>query len=177
VSSLLDYLRANLLAGGRVSPARAWPWWLGLTLVYAALAYAIGRSSGLLDHQPLTGPARIYLPLTLFVFPALLEEAFFRGVLIPNATRAHGWQAVAGATLLSTVAFVLWHPLNALSINPGARELFLDPAFLLIVSLLGVTCSLAYILSRSLWAPVLIHWLTVLVWVLWLGGRNLLLET
>ncbi len=172
---MLDYLRANLLVGARNPPTRAWPWWLGMTLVYAALAYLIGRSTGLLDHQTLTGATRLYLPLTLFVFPALLEEAFFRGVLIPNAIGGRGLKAIVGATLLSTVAFVLWHPFNALTINPGARELFLDPMFLLIVALLGLTCSLGYILSRSLWVPVLVHWLTVLVWVLWLGGRNLLL--
>lgn len=175
--AIVAYLRANLLAGARTPPSRAWPVWLALTAVFAALAYPLGRAAGLLEPAPLTGAARFYLPLTLFVFPALLEEAFFRGVLIPTLTRERGWRAIAGATLLSTIAFVLWHPVNALTINPGARALFLDPVFLLIVTLLGVTCSLAYIASRSLWVPVLIHWLTVLVWVLWLGGRNLVLAT
>ena len=38
-----------------------------------------------------------------------------------------------------------------------------------------MVCSIGYILSRSLWVPVLIHWVTVVVWVSFLGGRNLLL--
>lgn len=173
---MLGYVRRNLLTGLRTSPLRALPAWLGLALAYAASAYLIGTLAGLLQPQNLTGPARFYLPVTLLLFPALPEEAVFRGLLIPNATGQRGPRAIAISTLLSSLAFVLWHPLNALTVNPGARQLFLDPAFLLIVFLLGVTCSLAYVLSRSLWAPVLIHWLTVLVWVLWLGGRNLLLE-
>ena len=47
---------------------------------------------------------------------------------------------------------------------------------LLIVALLGITCSVSYVLSRSLWTPIIIHWLTVVVWVIFLGGRNKLLE-
>jgi predicted Abi (CAAX) family protease len=30
--------------------------------------------------------------------------------------------------------------------------------------------------SRCLWMPIIIHWLTVVVWVIFLGGRNKLLE-
>ncbi|MCI5125432.1 MAG: CPBP family intramembrane metalloprotease, partial [Candidatus Electrothrix sp. AR5] len=48
--------------------------------------------------------------------------------------------------------------------------------FLVIVFCLGIVCSLAYILSRSLWVPIIIHWLTVVIWVLFLGGRNLLVK-
>jgi len=79
-------------------------------------------------------------------------------------------------TLLSATLFTLWHPLNALTINPGAEALFCNPGFLLIVFCLGGVCSLSYIASRSLWVPIIIHWLTVVVWVLFLGGRNLLLQ-
>jgi len=71
---------------------------------------------------------------------------------------------------------VVWHPLNALTFNTAANPLFLDPAFLIIVTLLGLTCGYSYALSRSLWVPIIIHWATVTVWVLFLGGRNLVLE-
>jgi predicted Abi (CAAX) family protease len=76
----------------------------------------------------------------------------------------------------STLLFVAWHPLNALTINPSAPALFLDPAFLLISAALGITCGYSYVVSKSLWVPVLIHWATVVVWVFFLGGRNLVLE-
>lgn len=116
------------------------------------------------------------LPFSLFIFPAFLEEAFFRGILIPNKIKEKGGKAVLAATLFSAAAFTLWHPLNALTVNPGAQELFLNPHFLFIVFCLGVSCSLSYIFTQSLWMPILIHWLTVLIWVLFLGGRNLVLS-
>ncbi|MCW5214835.1 CPBP family intramembrane metalloprotease, partial [Desulfobulbus sp. US5] len=84
--------------------------------------------------------------------------------------------AILFSTLLSAILFTLWHPLNALTVNPGAQALFCDPYFLVIVFCLGIVCSLTYILSRSLWVPIIIHWLTVVVWVIFLGGRNLLLK-
>lgn len=116
------------------------------------------------------------LPFSLFVFPSLLEEAFFRGILIPNDAARRSKPRIIAYIVLSTAAFVLWHPANALTINRTAAGIFLDPAFLLIVTALGITCSVSYVLSHSLWTPIIIHWLTVVVWVIFLGGRNKLLE-
>jgi predicted Abi (CAAX) family protease len=105
------------------------------------------------------------LPIILFIFPSFLEESFFRGILIPINTEEKGKKKIIFYISLSTLSFVLWHPLNALTINPAAKIFFLDPYFLLITCLLGITCSFSYIYSRSLWLPVLIHWTTVVVWV------------
>ena len=87
-----------------------------------------------------------------------------------------GWPAASRAILLSTLAFVAWHPFNALLFNHSAIPLFLDPWFLVITAALGVTCGYGYVVSRSIWVPVIIHWSTVCAWVLLLGGRNLVLE-
>jgi predicted Abi (CAAX) family protease len=144
--------------------------------VFAILAAAIGFGTGLLEVQWLDSPMALLLPITLFVFPSLLEEAFFRGVLIPRNVLDSGVARAAGAVAMSTVAFVVWHPINALAFNQAAIPLFLDPWFLLIVAALGITCGWGYVLSRSLWIPVLLHWMAVVVWVLFLGGRNLVLE-
>lgn len=116
------------------------------------------------------------LLVTLFVFPSLLEEAFFRGILIPRDTVERGATRSILAIGWSTLWFVAWHPFNAVTINPSAPALFLDPAFLLTSAVLGITCGYAYVVSKSLWVPVLIHWATVVVWVFFLGGRNLVLE-
>ena len=77
--------------------------------------------------------------------------------------------------LLSTFLFVIWHPINAL-VNPVSAIFFYNPYFLAIVAFLGITCGTSYIYSRSLWVPILIHWITVLFWVFLLGGRNLILD-
>ena len=82
------------------------------------------------------------------------------------------WRSI----LLSTLAFVAWHPLNALLLNHSAIPLFLNPWFLVITAALGITCGYGYVVSRSIWVPVIIHWTTVCAWVLLLGGRNLVLE-
>ena len=97
-------------------------------------------------------------------------------MLIPNDMCERGMKHIVFMVLLSALVFVAWHPLNAMTINPGAREIFLNPYFLFIAFLLGITCSISYIYSRSLWAPVFIHWFTVLIWILFLGGRNLIIE-
>jgi predicted Abi (CAAX) family protease len=176
VSRVAEYVKTNLVEGFRTSPLRAPFRAWALVPFYAAISLAVGFSSGLLRLELISAKLAPLLLFTLFIFPSLLEEAFFRGVLIPRNTLEHGATrsilAIGGSTLL----FVAWHPVNALTINPSAPALFLDPAFLLISAALGITCGYGYVVSKSLWVPVLIHWATVVVWVFFLGGRNLILE-
>lgn len=172
---MIDYLRANLWAGLRTSPFKAPLKAWALAPLFALVALPTGFATGLFTVEPLDSALAPLLPLTLFVFPSLLEEAVFRGVLIPRDIINRGKAAAVRAGAISTVVFVLWHPLNALTVNPTAIPLFLDPWFLFITVALGIACSYGYIVSRSVWVPVIIHWATVTVWVLLLGGRNLVL--
>ena len=94
----------------------------------------------------------------------------------PINTVNAGGKRIAFYLLLSTAVFVAWHPLNAITINPAAAPIFLNPYFLLITTLLSITCAVSYIFSQSLWVPVIIHWSTVVIWVIFLGGRNKILE-
>jgi predicted Abi (CAAX) family protease len=173
---MLAYLKSNLLAGCRICPfSQRTALSLLLTVCFACIAAAVGFSGHIFRWQVLDSDIIYILPFSLFIFPAFLEEAFFRGILIPNKTKEKGGKAVLAAALFSAAAFTLWHPLNALIVNPSAQELFLNPHFLFIVFCLGIACSLSYIFSQSLWVPIIIHWLTVLIWVIFLGGRNLVL--
>ncbi|MGB2864597.1 MAG: CPBP family glutamic-type intramembrane protease [Sedimentisphaerales bacterium] len=173
---MLTYLKNNLLRGFKVSPFRAPLKSLIPVPVYVCASLAIGFHAGLFSVGIIDYPMSVVLPFSLFVYPSLLEEAFFRGVLIPNNVGTQSKSRIVVYIAVSTTTFVLWHPANALTINTTAAALFLNPAFLLIVTLLGITCSVSYVLSRSLWTPIIIHWLTVVVWVIFLGGRNKLLE-
>jgi len=148
-----------------------------ITVAYSAAALVIGSASGLYQVQFLDLQQFWFLPLTLILFPAIPEEFFFRGFLIPRNAAELPWQRSAAYVIFSAFAFTVWHPLNALTINPTAQPFFLNAYFLAIVFLLGLACSISYVLSRSIWVPVLIHWLTVVVWVTSLGGRNLVLES
>ena len=171
-----EYLQTNLVAGFRGSPLQAPLKAWSLVPFYAVISFVIGFGSGLLRFELISAELAPLLLFTLFIFPSLLEEAFFRGVLIPRETLERGRRRIVLALIWSTVLFVLWHPFNALTFNHSAIPIFLDPAFLLIVAALGITCGYGYVVSKSIWVPVLIHWATVVVWVFFLGGRNLVLE-
>jgi predicted Abi (CAAX) family protease len=173
---MTEYLRKNLGESFRTSPFQASLQSWALVPLFILLSVAIGFGTGLLKIEPLNSKIAPLLPITLFIFPSLLEEVFFRGILIPRNVLAFGVGKAARAVVISSVAFVVWHPLNALAFNHSAIPVFLDPWFLLIVSALGLTCGFSYVVSRSIWVPVIIHWATVTVWVLLLGGRNLVLE-
>lgn len=173
---MITYLRNNYWRGLKTSPLNAWKVSVLVTLPYLAFALVIGFSVDLFKLSLLESSLVWVLPFALFIFPSFFEESIFRGMLIPNNARERGTKYIIKVSLVSSIVFVLWHPLNALTINPGARAIFLNPYFLFITFLLGIAASISYIYSKSLWAPVIIHWLTVVVWVVFLGGRNLILE-
>lgn len=169
------YLYDNLFKGLK-TPIKNLSFKLMILIIsYAVLAFLIGCLSGVLEYKPLTSNAVFYLPLTLFFIPSIFEEILFRGLILPIELKNKNKKTIINYIILSTVLFVLWHPFMAL-INPVSATFFFNPYFLLIVMLLGITCSLAYIYSQSLWLPIVIHWLTVLIWVILLGGRNLILD-
>ncbi|XOF32521.1 MAG: type II CAAX prenyl endopeptidase Rce1 family protein [Candidatus Electrothrix sp. YB6] len=171
---MLRTIKNNLLAGYRISPLQEWKFSLALMTIFGGIAVAVGSAGSLYQLEMLQSRMMYFLPFSLFLFPAFLEESFFRGILIPHNTKEKGPAAGLLFTLLSAALFTAWHPLNALTVNPGASELFLNPSFLAIAFCLGIVCSLSYIRSRSLWTPIIMHWLVI--WVLFLGGRNLILE-
>lgn len=170
------YLRNNYVAGIKTSPLGSLKFSIVATLIYGSIAAMVGINAGLFKVHLIDSSSAWFLPFTLFVFPAFFEESFFRGILIPNNSKKRGLKFILIMAFISSILFVAWHPLNALTINQGAQELFLDPYFLIVVFFLGMACSLSYIYSRSLWVPVMIHWFTVVNWVIFLNGRNLILE-
>jgi len=173
--TMIAYLKNNYVAGIKTSPLRSLKFSLVATLIYGLIAAIVGLNAGLFKVQLIDLSFGWFLPFTLFIFPSFFEESFFRGILIPNNAKERGLKYVLVMAIISSTLFVAWHPLNALTINKGAQELFLNPYFLFDVFCLGMACSLSYIYSRSLWSPVIIHWLTVIIWVFIFGGRNLIL--
>ncbi|MHC4631059.1 MAG: CPBP family glutamic-type intramembrane protease [Planctomycetota bacterium] len=132
---MISYLKDNLLQGLKISPFKApLKKFLILVLIYVFVVLAIGFYSGLFSVKVIDYPMSILLPFSLFIFPSLLEEVFFRGVLIPNNAINHGEKRIVTYIVVSTTAFALWHPLNALTINRTAATVFLNPSFLLIVA-------------------------------------------
>ncbi|MEG3860024.1 CPBP family glutamic-type intramembrane protease [Microcoleus sp. herbarium12] len=142
-----------------------------LVLVYSAIALPIGFWSGFLKVDVQTsGPIIAGVLVSCLLSPGLTEEVFFRVLMLP-----HAFENASGLMLwfwgcLSLVLFVVYHPLNALTFYPVGRSTFMNPVFLLLAAVLGVACSIAYLLIGSIWPAVVIHWLGVTAWLLLLGG-------
>jgi predicted Abi (CAAX) family protease len=156
-----------------------WRTWRNCGLVYGLFlicALPVGLRSGLVraETASLTRHELVGSGLLLFVHPALVEELVFRGLLIPRDGRL--WprgrlMLVAGTAL---VLYVASHPINALLFRPQVLGLFGSTPYLVLATLLGLTCTATYLISRSIWPPVAIHWATVVTWIWLLGGQSLL---
>lgn len=147
---------------------RGWLETFLLFIAFAAIAVPVASSSNFLTPAI---PLRTWLPmlLTTFFIPALLEELVWRVLLVPRPTSKYFWHF----GIVSLVLYVASHPLGAWLFRPTARDIFYSPAFLLLATLLGLTCLVVYARTKSLWSCVVIHWLTVATWLLF-GGRTLL---
>jgi predicted Abi (CAAX) family protease len=140
---------------------------------FAVVALVLGRGTGFLPAQrPRLRPlVLVRQAVLLLLTPSLIEETLFRAALLPHPLEGlSGWDNTAWGAL-SVGLFVAWHPLAGRLWYPQGRRLFNDGRFLLLTSLLGVTCVIAYQATGSIWPAVLVHWLVVLIWLELLGGR------
>ncbi|WP_443748232.1 CPBP family glutamic-type intramembrane protease [Asticcacaulis solisilvae] len=132
----------------------------GATVAMAAVAFVFR----LVHWQPRfdVWPLR----LSVFIIPAFTEELVFRGLLVPGRNEG---QSPVRWIAFGTLAFVLWHVVEATIILPGAG-LFLHPAFLFCAGLMGLACAVTRYRTGSLWPAVLFHGFVVFAWQVLLGG-------
>ncbi len=140
---------------------------LRLAIPALVMVAALGFLAEWLVWNPVTNIMSLLVTAAfLFFVPALLEELVFRGVLLSWLTQlTPRWGA-----WLSTLLFVAWHPLQALTIGPPWADMFLHPTFWIATLILGIILAHIRIVSRSLWPVILIHWFAVLIWKSLLGG-------
>ena len=158
---------------------RTWPsaklWLESLRVfgVYAGIALAIGLCLG---HFRLElsqdSPARLlgFAAIALLV-PCLTEELFFRAMLLPDPKQMASVGVGLVRLFVPLALFVAWHPLNSLFLKTEARQTFLDPVFLLLATLLGGCSTFVYLRTASIWPSTLIHWVSLVCWKTFLGGR------
>ena len=138
---------------------------------YGAVAIPLGWWTGLLTWEPVTHwRTALSAGAIAFWVPAVLEESIFRVLLLPQPETELSTPELMGWLTLSLGLFVVAHPLNGLLYLKAARPTFFNPIFLTCAGLLGIACTATYWQSQSLWVPVLLHWIVVLVWLLGLGG-------
>lgn len=144
--------------------------WLIITillLVYGLVAIPIGiKWKFIIIESQLSWQKILTVATVAFIAPALLEELCFRVLLIPHPTENIVSAKLWFYIVLSLFLFVIYHPLNIFV----KHNTFKNSIFLFLATLLGITCTIAYLKSGSLWSPVIIHWIVVVVWILWLGG-------
>jgi predicted Abi (CAAX) family protease len=159
------------LAGGRFPSLGGWLEVTLLALAFSVVALPLARSAELIGTSWRLPPSEL-LPLALRVLlvPALLEEVVFRVLPNPHASETVGPASLWWSAIASLAVYLLVHPLAAL-FSVAIRPVFLDPAFLALVVLLGTVCLIAYRRTGSLWSAVFLHWLIVVGW-LGLGGQG-----
>ncbi len=160
----------RLITSFRTLPGRAGWVFTALVGLPTLLAMAlIGLTTGLY-HLSVGDLAALPLTmLTVLFVPAIGEEAVFRAVMVPGRETTNPAPAIA----ISTLLYVLWHPLEGFTFLPGARDLFARPDFLLVTGLLGLACAATRWRTGSIWPAVLLHWAAVVIWKTWLGGPAL----
>lgn len=173
---LQDRFEALRAAALTFPSVRTWVHCLLVYIVFAVIAAWVGFRSGLLEASvaKLSPTAFAILVMTTLLSPALLEEIIFRVFPLPrHASRATRPRLIL-VSAVSLAAFVAAHPLSAWLVRPKAWALFTSPPFLAMAALLGAACTAVYMISKSLWPPVLLHWTAVLIWITLLGGHALL---
>lgn len=144
-----------------------------LLFIYTSIVLPIGFRTKFL-HWNLLRSHQIIIKilLTSLFTPAILEEIFFRVLLLPHPTEKTSIVTLSFWTLISLILFVIYHPINAITFFPAGRKTFFEPVFLGCAALLGLICTIAYENSGSLWLAAFIHWLVVIIWLIFLGGYD-----
>jgi predicted Abi (CAAX) family protease len=152
-----------------------WLWGLGLLIGYGIIACGFGFRSKFLsiDYQLDKSKLKNILSLGhLFLMPALVEEILFRLLLIPHPIETATSTDIWIWSIVSLFLFIIYHPLNALTLYPPGKPTFMDWRFLTLAGLLGIVCTSIYSMSGSIWLSVLIHWVAVWCWLKLFGGEK-----
>jgi predicted Abi (CAAX) family protease len=161
--------------------ASGWYKVAGVTLATTATAGLTATATGFVDplkdwKPPTDNPLR---PLSALVFPSLFEELIWRGAFLPSPSSIIINSSSSAAALLPPyywagmvlVVHVLMHPVAAATIWPRGRDLFGEPRFLLLATIVLGGATASYIMSGgSVWAAAVTHGIPVALWRDFFGG-------
>lgn len=117
--------------------------------------------------EPQLDAQMLQLALIAIVAPALGEELLFRAAILPRA--CPGEPLPLAPVAVSTLLFVLWHPLQAPLFGSARRALMLDPcSWRRSQPWTGVEQAL--LKSGSIWPSVALHWSVLIIWKALLDG-------
>jgi len=145
-----------------------------LLLVFALVVISFGFQSKFLQLEIPNLPvkAKLQIILVALFFPAVVEEAFFRVLLLPHTSEQISVIKQCCFAIASLILFIVYHPLNAYLFVHNARQTFNSFAFLISATILGIVCTIAYLISVSIYPSIMIHWIVVIFWLLVFGGHQ-----
>lgn len=170
---LLSYLVIRTFGGVTLPTPGDWLTALLLLLGFGAIALPLGFARNFLHWQPVALPwyRQLLWLLRLLLVPALLQEYVFRVLLNYYPTRyipPLNWWGMALLALGLFMGFQWGYG----QLRRSRRAVLHHPLFLSLITLLGLTNTLAYWLTGSLWTITAIHWVVMAVWWLLLGRRS-----
>ncbi|MEH2197287.1 CPBP family glutamic-type intramembrane protease [Nostoc sp.] len=170
--SPLSVILNRVLASLAVPTRQDWLVLVLLLIVYSIIAIPYGWKFGFLQINIWSANwiDKCLLILRCLFTPAIIEELFFRVILLPHPSEITNWLRWSLWAIVSLILFILYHPLNAKLFFKAAIPTFFNHVFLTLTSLLGIICTVAYTLTGSLWVIVLIHWVVVVAWLIVFGG-------
>lgn len=147
-------------------------WTIGLLIIFALISIPLGYKVNVLEFKipEISREILIQILLKTLIFPAAAEELFFRVLFLPHELEKSTISTQLFWAVVSLILFVIYHPLNGMIFLRNAKELFVNSSFLILVSILGVICTISYIQSGTIYTPILIHWITVIFWLFLFGG-------
>ncbi|MDZ8086038.1 MAG: CPBP family glutamic-type intramembrane protease [Nostoc sp. DedQUE12b] len=169
--SPLSILLNRTLASLVVPRFKDWLVIVVLLIIYSILALPYGWKFGFLQIELWSAnwTNKCLLILRCLFLPAIVEELFFRVFLLPHPSEITSWFQWSLWAIVSLVLFILYHPLNAKTFFKAGITTFFNRVFLVLAAFLGIICTVAYTLTGSLFAIVLIHWIVVVVWLIVFG--------
>lgn len=170
---IFSVILTQILGSLRVPALPGWTFTGLAGAIFGAIAMTIGFRTGFLHWQPWPAPwpRQLRRALRWLFLPVLAQELLFRVLLIPEPGRTgplepYWWLFALVSLSLSVAHYPLWA--KFVSRSPASPTT--QPMFLLLSGLLGLTCTVVYRVTGSLWTIALLHWLTVVIWGLKLGG-------
>ncbi|AFY32166.1 type II CAAX prenyl endopeptidase Rce1 family protein [Calothrix sp. PCC 7507] len=170
--SLLTIIISRLLASLVVPTLQHWLVIAAMLGIYGVIAIPLGFKLEFLQMQIWSANLldKCLLICRSLFLPAIVEELFFRVLLLPHPLENTNWLHWSLWGIGSLLLFVFYHPVNAKTFFQAGFPTFFNPVFLVLAALLGIICTVAYALTGSLFVVVVIHWVVVVVWLIVFGG-------
>ncbi|MBD2436966.1 type II CAAX prenyl endopeptidase Rce1 family protein [Nostoc sp. FACHB-110] len=168
----LSIVLNRLLASLVIPRLQDWIVIISLLIIYSIIAIPYGWKFGFLNLEIWSANclAKLLLILRCLFTPAIIEELFFRVILLPHPSEFVNWLHWFLWGIFSLILFIVYHPLNAKLFFKAGIPTFYNRDFLALAGLLGMICTIGYALTGSLWVIVVIHWVIVVCWLIFFGG-------